>query len=147
MHSFVAVADPPLRTQVHPDKCSHPHATSAFEVLGHANQQLQSEEVMHELRHVLTLARGAPPSPRAPSWLLCFASRQPDTFASPERGGRLHSACCTPDLQRDDMLPAWAMWQCRLGGAVRGCARVVQSPHGTMGRGLPGSAQVRGARF
>jgi len=46
--------------QVHPDKCKHPHATSAFEVLGNANQQLQSEEVMHELRHVLTLARGAP---------------------------------------------------------------------------------------
>ena len=63
MHSTAAVADPPLRAQVHPDKCSHPHATSAFEVLGHANQQLQSEEVMHELRHVLTLARGAPPSP------------------------------------------------------------------------------------
>ncbi|KAK9846337.1 hypothetical protein WJX81_001857 [Elliptochloris bilobata] len=42
---------------VHPDKCSHPHATAAFEVLGQANTQLQSEEVMHELRHVLTLAR------------------------------------------------------------------------------------------
>ena len=53
---------PVLPAQVHPDKCKHPHATSAFEVLGNANQQLQSEEVMHELRHVLTLARGAPPS-------------------------------------------------------------------------------------
>ena len=56
--------DPPPPAQVHPDKCSHPHATAAFEVLGHANQQLQSEEVMHELRHVLTLARGAPPLPQ-----------------------------------------------------------------------------------
>ena len=48
---------------MHPDKCKHPHATSAFEVLGNANQALQSEEVMHELRHVLTLARGALPLP------------------------------------------------------------------------------------
>ena len=99
-----SIADRPLRAQVHPDKCSHPHATSAFEVLGHANQQLQSEEVMHELRHVLTLARGAPNldlnlnlTP-APSWLLCFkprsASRQHGIFASPQQSGHLHSVRC-----------------------------------------------------
>jgi DnaJ family protein C protein 8 len=49
---------------IHPDKCKHPLATSAFEVLGNANQQLQDEEAVRELRHVLNLARGA--------CLLCF---------------------------------------------------------------------------
>ena len=47
---------------IHPDKCKHPLATSAFEVLGNANQQLQNEEAVRELRHVLNLARGACPS-------------------------------------------------------------------------------------
>ncbi len=44
---------------IHPDKCRHPLATSAFEVLGNANQQLQDEDAVRELRHVLNLARGA----------------------------------------------------------------------------------------
>ena len=45
---------------IHPDKCKHPLATSAFEVLGSAHQQLQDEEAVRELRHALNLARGRP---------------------------------------------------------------------------------------
>ena len=47
-----------ISLMIHPDKCKHPLATSAFEVLGNANQQLQDEEAVRELRHVLNLARG-----------------------------------------------------------------------------------------
>ena len=43
---------------IHPDKCKHPLATSAFEVLGNAHQQLQDEDAVRELRHALNLARG-----------------------------------------------------------------------------------------
>lgn len=43
---------------IHPDKCKHPLATSAFEVLGHANSQLANEDFMREFRHTLNLARG-----------------------------------------------------------------------------------------
>ena len=43
---------------IHPDKCKHPKATSAFEVLGHANSQLANEDFMREFRHTLNLARG-----------------------------------------------------------------------------------------
>ena len=43
---------------VHPDKCKHPRATDAFEVLGNANKALSDEENVRELRHALTLARG-----------------------------------------------------------------------------------------
>lgn len=43
---------------VHPDKCKHPRATDAFEVLGNANKSLSDEEHVRELRHALTLARG-----------------------------------------------------------------------------------------
>ena len=45
---------------VHPDKCRHPRAQDAFEVLGHANRQLQDEGQLKELMYVLSLARGAP---------------------------------------------------------------------------------------
>ena len=51
---------------IHPDKCKHPLATSAFEVLGNANQQLQNEEAVRELRHVLNLARGTCRAPGLP---------------------------------------------------------------------------------
>lgn len=50
---------------IHPDKCKHPLATSAFEVLGNANQQLQDEEAVRELRHAINLARGASRSPHS----------------------------------------------------------------------------------
>lgn len=43
---------------VHPDKCKHPLAKDAFEVLGNAQKQLMDEEKAHELRYVLTMARG-----------------------------------------------------------------------------------------
>lgn len=43
---------------VHPDKCKHPKAQDAFEILGQAQQQLNNEEKMKELIYVLTLARG-----------------------------------------------------------------------------------------
>ncbi|CAL8461725.1 g1256 [Coccomyxa elongata] len=42
---------------IHPDKCKHPLATSAFEVLGHANSELANEDFMREFRHTLNLAR------------------------------------------------------------------------------------------
>ena len=44
---------------VHPDKCKHPRAQDAFEVLGHANKQLQEPDKLKELMYVLNLARGA----------------------------------------------------------------------------------------
>ena len=43
---------------VHPDKCKHPKAQDAFEILGQAQQQLNNEEKMKELLYVLTLAQG-----------------------------------------------------------------------------------------
>ena len=43
---------------VHPDKCKHPKAQDAFEILGQAQQQLNNEEKMKELVYVLTLAKG-----------------------------------------------------------------------------------------
>ena len=43
---------------VHPDKCKHPKAQDAFEILGQAQQQLNNEDKMKELIYVLTLARG-----------------------------------------------------------------------------------------
>ena len=43
---------------VHPDKCKHPKAQNAFEILGHAQQQLNNEDKMKELIYVLTMARG-----------------------------------------------------------------------------------------
>lgn len=43
---------------VHPDKCKHPLAKDAFEVLGNAQKQLMDEEKAGELRYVLTMARG-----------------------------------------------------------------------------------------
>lgn len=52
-----------LSLLIHPDKCKHPLATSAFEVLGHANSQLTNEDFMRELRHALNLARGEPIRP------------------------------------------------------------------------------------
>ena len=50
-----------LSLLIHPDKCKHPLATSAFEVLGNANSQLTNEDFMRELRHALNLARGMLP--------------------------------------------------------------------------------------
>lgn len=43
---------------VHPDKCKHPKAQDAFEMLGQAQQALNNEDKMKELRYVLTLAQG-----------------------------------------------------------------------------------------
>ena len=45
---------------VHPDKCKHPRAQDAFEVLGHANKQTLDEGKVRELMYVLNLSRGAP---------------------------------------------------------------------------------------
>ncbi|KAK9908638.1 hypothetical protein WJX75_000801 [Coccomyxa subellipsoidea] len=42
---------------IHPDKCKHPKATDAFELLGNANSQLANEDFMREFRHTLNLAR------------------------------------------------------------------------------------------
>lgn len=43
---------------VHPDKCKHPKAQDAFEILGQAQQALNNEDKMKELKYVLTLAQG-----------------------------------------------------------------------------------------
>ena len=43
---------------VHPDKCKHPRATDAFEVLGIASKELGDEEKTRELLYILNLARG-----------------------------------------------------------------------------------------
>ena len=44
---------------VHPDKCSHPNAKDAFEMLNSANTSLLSEERRREIIHVLNMAKGA----------------------------------------------------------------------------------------
>eukprot|EP00891_Asterochloris_glomerata_P000951 jgi/Astpho2/951/gw1.00016.191.1_t len=41
---------------VHPDKCSHEQAQEAFEILGQAAQQLENEQKIKELKHVLTVS-------------------------------------------------------------------------------------------
>ncbi len=80
-----------LSLLIHPDKCNHPLATSAFEVLGHANSQLTDEDFMRELRHALNLSRGAQtPTPavgtqRTPS--ICALNQQVqkmELFTSPD---------------------------------------------------------------
>ena len=60
---------------VHPDKCKHPKAQDAFEILGQAQQQLNNEEKMKELVYVLTLAKGM--HNIAGSWLLAFCPYMP----------------------------------------------------------------------
>ncbi len=47
-----------LSLLVHPDKCSHPQAKDAFEIVNAASKQLQDEDRRRELVHVLNLARG-----------------------------------------------------------------------------------------
>lgn len=42
---------------IHPDKCSHPQAGDAFEVLGKAQKELLNEEVRESLMRVLEYAR------------------------------------------------------------------------------------------
>ncbi len=46
---------------VHPDKCSHPNAKEAFEMLNSANTALLSEERRREIIHVLNMAKGVFP--------------------------------------------------------------------------------------
>lgn len=43
---------------VHPDKCKHPRAQDAFEILGHAVHELEDEGKLKELMYVFNLARG-----------------------------------------------------------------------------------------
>ena len=43
---------------VHPDKCTHPRAKDAFEVLGNAYKLFQDEDHMKEVLHTVNLARG-----------------------------------------------------------------------------------------
>lgn len=42
---------------VHPDKCKHPRAQDAFEILGHAVHELEDEGKLKELMYVFNLAR------------------------------------------------------------------------------------------
>lgn len=46
-----------LSLLVHPDKCQHEYAKSAFEVVNSANKQLADDNIRRELVHVLNLAR------------------------------------------------------------------------------------------
>ena len=43
---------------VHPDKCSHPRAQDAFEIVGQAQKELLEEDRMNELVYVINMARG-----------------------------------------------------------------------------------------
>ncbi len=155
--------------QVHPDKCKHPHATSAFEVLGNANQQLQSEEVMHELRHVLTLARGAPAACACKDVRrggLCHGALRPHralgALLSSARADRAADCACLGTEVRavwgcleaaacvSRRRPLVRLFSARVPGAASREAlgsAVGLVPLGTMGRGLPGSLQARGARL
>ena len=47
-----------LSLLVHPDKCSHPQAKAAFEIVNSASKQLQDDDRRRELVHVLNLSRG-----------------------------------------------------------------------------------------
>lgn len=44
---------------VHPDKCKHPRAKDAFEVIGAAQKQLMDEEARAKLAFMLSHAKGA----------------------------------------------------------------------------------------
>ena len=44
---------------VHPDKCRHPRAKDAFEVIGAANKDLQDEDRLGKLAFLLNHAKGA----------------------------------------------------------------------------------------
>ena len=50
--------DAQVSLMVHPDKCSHPNAKEAFEMLNSANTALLSEERRREIIHVLNMAKG-----------------------------------------------------------------------------------------
>ena len=59
-----------LSLLVHPDKCRHPQAKAAFEIVNSASKQLQNEEYRKELLHTLNLARGE--RSRFQGCALCF---------------------------------------------------------------------------
>ena len=43
---------------VHPDKCKHPRAQDAFQILTNANNELEDEGKLKELMYVFNIARG-----------------------------------------------------------------------------------------
>lgn len=43
---------------VHPDKCSHPKASDAFDILGQAQAALLEDDRFEELQYVVNMARG-----------------------------------------------------------------------------------------
>lgn len=43
---------------VHPDKCTHPKATTAFDKLGQAQKDLESDDQWNELQYVFGIAKG-----------------------------------------------------------------------------------------
>lgn len=59
---------PQVSLMVHPDKCKHPRAKDAFEVIGEAHKQLLDEEKRAKLSFLLQHAKGEPracvPHPR-----------------------------------------------------------------------------------
>ena len=73
---------------VHPDKCSHPQAKDAFEMLNSANTALLSEERRREVVHVLNMAKGA-----------ASLFRRPTSF-------------CSTSLERPMRMSAWLRNQC-----------------------------------
>lgn len=44
---------------VHPDKCSHPRASDAFDILGQAQKALLEDDRLKELQYLVNMARGA----------------------------------------------------------------------------------------
>ena len=43
---------------MHPDKCSHPRAGDAFDILGQAQQTLLEDDRFKELQYIVNMARG-----------------------------------------------------------------------------------------
>ncbi len=43
---------------VHPDKCSHPRASDAFDILGQAQAALLEDDRFKELQYIVNMARG-----------------------------------------------------------------------------------------
>lgn len=44
---------------VHPDKCSHPRAGDAFDILGQAQATLMQDDRFKEIQYTVNMARGA----------------------------------------------------------------------------------------
>jgi DnaJ homolog subfamily C member 8 len=55
--SHISPSTPKTPSAVHPDKCAHPRAKDAFEIIGHAQKELLDEEKRKRLDFILDAAR------------------------------------------------------------------------------------------